>query len=521
VLRIGGIRLSLEARLLLPLFALAGVLLFADAVREFEDEADNLLGAVLIARGARLYADYFSSHMPFVYYLSALPALLGAWTIDDFRLFSNLLLLAATAWIGWSFRPHLPEGVMLTWAVVAVFAHRVQWGEMLHAGTVAGFGVLAAGLLFYTRPALRFSLRDKLALSLAVFVAVQSSQLAVFPLLLLAICYVAVLLFSRSGESWSARLREGGSTLAIVAAPHLVLLAWFGAIGALPAFVYDAYLFNQRYYSQYLMNGSTLGMLHDWEAQYRTYLVLNAARPWTIDFYLIVAVFGATVLTWSRRGPLVAILFYVFIGLTRVRAEGSYYLSAYLCVAMCLVWAAVRLARWTRPGGWGSLIAAAAFALLSVGFVVNVSRLYDFTRHPAYRSPYASIVGAITQPGERIMVAPYDPYLFLATQRLPATRYGFFFPWQAADPSMQADILAELDQARPPVVVFMQDERVNGQYRTGDWGRAMLDELERDYVAVAPADPVLANVFVRPDRVAAARAALGVAADGTAPAPQP
>jgi hypothetical protein len=520
VLRIGGVRLSLEARLLVPLFVLAGVLLFADAVREFEDEADNLLGAVLIARGARLYADYFSSHMPFVYYLSALPALLGAWTIDDFRLFSNLLLLAATAWIAWSFRPYLPEGVMLTWAVIAVFAHRIQWGEMLHAGTVAGFGVLTAGLLFYTRPGLRFSLRDKLALSLAVFVAVQSSQLGIFPLALLAICYLFVLAFGRRGESWSARLREGGSTLAIVAAPHLLLLGWFAAIGALPAFVYDAYLFNQRFYSLYLMNGSTLGMLHDWEAQYRTYLLLNLVRPWTIDFYLMVAVFGATVLTWLRRRPLAAIVFYLFIALTRVRAEGSYYLSAYLCVALCLVWAVSTLTHWTRPARWGSAIAAAVFAVLSLGFVVNVSRLYDFTRHPAYRSPYASVVSAITQPGERIMVAPYDPYLFLATQRLPATRYGFYFPWQAADSTMQADILTELDQARPPVVVFMQNERINGQYRTGDWGRPMLDELEREYVAVAPADPLLGNVFVRPDRIAAARAALGVAADGTAPTSQ-
>ena len=510
--RLGSLRLSLEVRLLVPLFALAAVLLFADAVREFEDEADNLLGAVLIARGARLYADYFSSHMPFVYYLSALPALLGAWTVDDFRLFSNALLLGATAWIAWSFLAYLPEGVMLSWAVITVFAHRVQWGEMLHAGTVAGFGVLAAGLLFLTRAGLRFSVRDQLALSLAVFVGVQSSQLAIFPLALLGVCYVGVLVFGRPGEARAARLREAASTLALVLAPHLVLLVWFAAIGALPAFVYDAYLFNQRYYSQYLMNGSTLGMLHDWEAQYRTYLALNVVRPWTIDFYLIVAIFGATALVWRRRGPLVAVLVYLFVALTRVRAEGSYYLSAYLCVALCLVWATSALAGWRRAPGRAQLVAATLFVTLSLGFAVNVGRLYDLTRHPAYRSPYLSVVSAITQPGDRIFVAPYDPYLFLASQRLPATRYGFYFPWQAADPAMQADILGELEQARPPVVVFMRDELVNGQYRTADWGRPMLDLLQRDYVPLEPDDPVLGNVFVRPDRVDAARAALGVAA---------
>ncbi len=78
-------------------------------------------------------------------------------------------------------------------------------GRDAHAGTVAGFGVITAGLLFYTHPMLRFSLRDRLALSLAVFVAVQSSQLAVFPLALLAVCYLAVLTFGRAGEPWSAR----------------------------------------------------------------------------------------------------------------------------------------------------------------------------------------------------------------------------------------------------------------------------------------------------------------------------
>ena len=51
--------------------------------------------------------------------------------------------------------------------------------------------------------------------------------------------------------------------------PHVLVLvaAWLG--GVLPDFVYDAFQFVQAYYSQYLMNPSPLGILRDWQAQYR------------------------------------------------------------------------------------------------------------------------------------------------------------------------------------------------------------------------------------------------------------
>src|SRR5215472_10553062 len=59
------------------LYLVAVVMLFASRVREFADESDNLLGGLLLVRGARLYVDYFSSHMPFAYVVAAIPAALG------------------------------------------------------------------------------------------------------------------------------------------------------------------------------------------------------------------------------------------------------------------------------------------------------------------------------------------------------------------------------------------------------------------------------------------------------------
>ena len=139
------------------LYVLAVVLLFASRVREFADESDNLLGGYLIARGARLYADYFSNHMPLPYYLAAIPALAGVSRIEQFRLFTDALLVLATLGLTLGFRRRLGWLLVGTWATITVYSHTLQWGEMLHAGTCAAFGLVAAGLLFYATPGLRFS----------------------------------------------------------------------------------------------------------------------------------------------------------------------------------------------------------------------------------------------------------------------------------------------------------------------------------------------------------------------------
>src|SRR5579859_696879 len=140
------------AVLALGAYLLAVGLLFASRVREFADETDNLLGGLLITRGDRLYVDFFSSHMPLAYYVAAIPALLGAVTLEQFRVFTDLLLILATLGVVWAFRATLPTPVLAIWATLTVFAHTLQWGEMLTASTCAGYGVLVAGLCFSPPP---------------------------------------------------------------------------------------------------------------------------------------------------------------------------------------------------------------------------------------------------------------------------------------------------------------------------------------------------------------------------------
>ncbi|HEX8966654.1 MAG TPA: hypothetical protein VF937_02155 [Chloroflexota bacterium] len=491
-------------------------LLLASRVREFADETDNLLGGLLLARGERLYVDYFSSHMPFAYYLAAVPALFGASTLEQFRVFSNMLLVLVTLLMVWAFRHSLPSVLLGIWATLAVFAHTLQWGEMLTAGTIAAFGVLAAGLIFFTTPGLHFSLARLLGLSAAVFVAIQSELLAVFPLLLLAVCLIGVRLVQirRGLVSVAACVRSAAGALLVVAAPHALVLLGFYLTGILPDFAFDAYQFNQADYSQFVMNPTVAGMLHDWEAQYRTYLLLSLQAPLGIEACLILGNFMAAWIVFRSRGVLIAALYYAFVALTHVRNEGAYYLCSYFSLALDITWAlgALRLS----GVGWQRVVAAIAL-LESLDFVVQVAGTYDLSRR-SVDSPDAAIVRAVTAPGEKIFVAPYDPFVYLAADRMPAGRYPFYFPWQAIDPRSEGTLMSDLRAEQPPVVIFRRDELVNGQWRVGEYGARLYEFLaEQGYQPVDASSAALEHVLVRQDRLAGAREQLQIGASRPQP----
>jgi hypothetical protein len=142
---------------------------------------------------------------------------------------------------------------------------------------------------------------------------------------------------------------------------------------------------------------------------------------------------------------------------------------------------------------------------LTLNFTVNVLGAYRFTALTWRDSPYVPLIETLTDPGERIQVAPYAPHLYLATRRLPATSYEFFFPWEAIDPRTADDFLGQLRANPPPLVIFQGQELVNGQFRAAEWEPELVAFLAQGYESLDPAHPLLSNVYVRRDRLADAR----------------
>ena len=73
------------------------VILYPFSIPEgFMDEWDNMRGGMIIARGGVLYRDYVTQHTPVMYYLCGLFAVLGAGSVQQFRL--SYYLFEAVVW---------------------------------------------------------------------------------------------------------------------------------------------------------------------------------------------------------------------------------------------------------------------------------------------------------------------------------------------------------------------------------------------------------------------------------------
>ena len=70
------------------LFFLAVFLLYLTLMLDpyFTDEQDVFYGGYNVVMSGDIYGSYVSQHMPFSYYMAAVPALLGARTVYQFRL---------------------------------------------------------------------------------------------------------------------------------------------------------------------------------------------------------------------------------------------------------------------------------------------------------------------------------------------------------------------------------------------------------------------------------------------------
>jgi hypothetical protein len=344
---------------------------------------------------------------------------------------------------------------------------------------------------------------QQVALSAAVFVAVESELVAVFPLLLLGVCYAVVRLtaISQRRAALAAEVRSAVVLGLIIIAPHALLVLAFWMKGMLADFVFDAYQFNVDDYSRFVMNPSVVGMLHDWEAQYRTYLVLSLRDPFSLQWCLVVGNLLATWVVFRSRGWAVAGLYYLFVALCHVRDEGAYYLCSYFSLALSITWAIGHL---RRPDAWQA-VGVAAVALVSGVFLVQVAPELDLSR-PAVESPQASVVQMLTAPGEEILVVPFDPYVYLASGRMPASRLPFYFPWQAIEPRSRDVLMDDLRSARPPLVIFRGDELVNGQWLPREYAKDVHEFLlSLGYTPLDATSPLLGDVLVRQDRLAGAR----------------
>jgi hypothetical protein len=241
-----------KSKNLIPLFFFGGILfiLLSNAMHEsYPDEFDNILGGWYTLKGQIIYRDWFTHHNPMAYWISAFIELFSGQSFVKFRIVYTLFLTAYLGGIFIYFKRQFGEyigNVMLAFILVIAVASTYFWGQMILADNLSAYlftPVFALLMLtaLYKKPFVR---SDFILISLCSFVAIFSSLTYAF--LLVAIYVFVVYLYLQQIQYRISK--KIFLPISIFAIPYLILLVYFLVTGSLGDYIYQAIIFNGKYY---------------------------------------------------------------------------------------------------------------------------------------------------------------------------------------------------------------------------------------------------------------------------------
>ena len=255
-----------------------------------------------------------------------------------------------------------------------------------------------------------------------------------------------------------ARLRMGGAVLLVGAAalPVAATAAWLSLVGALPAALDAVVTYSAAYRAASEGYGTALG---------------TPVAAWTvlISLYLITAaLLGAASLGTAsprRRGMLIGSLLWIGGSLVLIVVQGHFYAHYVIPLTVPLgILAGLGLDRTreslgrVRRSGMRILIALPLVATLGVSMLAGTYTAATQIAIAADQSERMQAVAARLRdlPAGTLLVWGNEPRLYDLAERVPATRYTYFFPLTTpgyTTPAMIDEVERRLKTDPPEVVV--------------------------------------------------------------------
>lgn len=471
----------------LAVLSLAGVA----RVAVFADEADNVLGACSMARGALIYRDFFSHHFPLPYYALSMLGEAGACSVLAGRLLGGLLLMLAGLIVAWITRNRLvPLALVVTALAAPAYYLQLYLAEtFVAAGLILTLGLLTErGRRLHGPPAhaLRF---------LALAILAWSS-----PIGLMMTAALAPLLVLGAGGS---RRTVGVISVAALLSFPVVLTVQ----GTLLSFVEQAILFNVQVYASYLDVQLSNPAALLWQTmsfvRHRFSFVVDGAAgqemeatvaTFTVLLELaLVALFAAAV-ALARGERLVRLGACLVLPLAVAR--DGFHLAPFVPLA-CFA-CALLLPRATARTGALRLGALLVLILATRVYFFHLPLEWDAPDELAQSLKADPQITRFAGPADAVLYLPIAPQGYLAHDRPPGSFYTFFLPWQADVPGAEDRVIADIEANRVVVIYMDQDTEIWGKYRLREYAPRLHAHVLRNFRPIDNRDPRRARVFARP-----------------------
>lgn len=503
------------------------IILFQNRLyKSFPDESDNFVVGWLISKGYVLYRDIFSHHMPFPYYYAGLLVKLGLNDFSSLRIGMGLTILFFWLLIVVIFKNRINYKVLCILIFLYALAHPLFLGHMLLADVFFGYSFLIIFLYFFSKPDLNFNKFDKIMITSMIYISVMSTLISIYPIALLGLYYIIkkTNYFFMNKDNIKKHLFEEISFALIIVTPFILSLVFFHISGSLQDFFDQAYFFNKIYYSQFVSDLTEIQFYqpikgyieHIFSYVFNYDWLTNAIQPvkpvsiyrritFLFEGFIVISNLIVITILWKRGNPSSALLYFLLLGFLRIRAVfhlNPYYLISFFGIGLIISYTCDILSLNSRlllrkiKLEDALIVCFLAFTLFGTISYAYLPNYIGVRQYNAYESSYDIIIQTLTQPEDPIWVAPIEPLLYFTNDRLPASRYTFYLPWQSMSDKINEEILEDLRVKKPPLIIFERNTIIFERYKLKDYGRVIDDYIQRNYYQVDSGDPIYRNVYL-------------------------
>lgn len=445
---------------------------------EWGDESETIVAAKMMVAGSSLYREIFNHHGPLTFLPGMIVEALGGHSIQAHRVFIALLQLVSLA--GVFFSPlirHKHASLRVTYVMLVgtiyVGFFPASFGHSYIYQVICGL-MLSIALSYWLLPMLGHARPPSRAQSI-----VGSALIASLPFLAVTYVPVAVMLLGASlrRDNWK-------HVLAGTAGAVLFNLVFLISTGSIKGFLAFHIYMNSALLAQY-NGGQTL-------LQLVGYAFSTATADLSSLLLLTLLVISLTAAASAGKGfPWRHILVALGLGSLLLRGGGFHGLSyAYAALVFPLLLAA--LVPPTRPIHRSMLLVLCCVLLARLVMGGPDERRQLKERRIPQTTEFAKVAEALTEPGDRILAYSFQNYQYIAANRLPASGYYFFLPWQRD--YMDKPVLGiRIDpckdiETNKPKLVMLDEWNVWDRYAWASYGGCVIDLMAKDYLRL-PATP--------------------------------
>lgn len=439
---------------------------------QYPDESETIVTAKMMAAGSVLYRDIFNHHGPLTFLTGFVLEKFGSFGVPGHRVPIAIMQLIALATI--FFSPLLKDN--LTRALYTVVCSIVilrlfpgfYYGSSYMYQSIGGL-MLVVVLTQYTLPVI--ATREG---PTPRAVAIGNLLIASLTFLNITFAPPAALFFLASLTK--RHLHRSCIWFAVGVAANLAFLAYIGSFRG-----YLAYHFYMNFEVLPLYN-PTVGTLHLFE---NILLVFIVPRSWFLVLAVAIALVRLAIV--EKRFAWRTLLLTGALAILLMRGP-SFYSTPFMYASLCLP-----LVFFNRPVRYRLYVKVPAFAafavcLLSISLILPVDRKRLDAGNVPLETEFSQLAQIFTAPGDKILVYTFRNYEYVVADRLPASGYFFYFPWQARyneHPALgvKIDVCEQIRQVRPKLMMI-DKWTVWDRYTWSSYGGCVQQIVDADYTQI-------------------------------------